>query len=194
MVVSSSVLVTAVGVLELLVLLYHCTTVVLRTKPSSHACYLTKASTRELHFRKVEPSAHVRLDPQERRLAALGMETVEMPLIEFSDTEGFELLPETMKSKKWDWIIITSPEAAKTFLRGESVAFPTLQSPATLHRNGKTCMRLIKASMLLWIIAVWRALTWATPLRCCVGGWHLNPAAVTQQAGRRQESLRCAWR
>ena len=42
-----------------------------------------------------------------------------MPLIEHAHAEDFDALADAIKSTKWDWMIMTSPEAAKTFLEGK---------------------------------------------------------------------------
>mmetsp|Transcript_32056 Transcript_32056/g.60264 ORF Transcript_32056/g.60264 Transcript_32056/m.60264 type:complete len:338 (-) Transcript_32056:341-1354(-) len=50
------------------------------------------------------------------KLRALGLETIELPLIEHTHAEDTARLPETISAGPWDWVIITSPEGAKVFI------------------------------------------------------------------------------
>ena len=50
-------------------------------------------------------------------LKSRGVTCVEMPLIEAVDGEDLETLPKVLR-EKWDWVCVTSPEAAKVFIEG----------------------------------------------------------------------------
>ena len=53
------------------------------------------------------------------RLSVRGIEVLEMPLIETAPGADADALPAALADAAgWDWVCITSPEAAKVFLRG----------------------------------------------------------------------------
>jgi len=51
-------------------------------------------------------------------LKAKGVTCVELPLVEAVEGEDVASLPSVLTREKWDWVCITSPEAAKVFLEG----------------------------------------------------------------------------
>ncbi|GAQ79840.1 uroporphyrinogen III synthase [Klebsormidium nitens] len=53
-----------------------------------------------------------------KALAAHGIKCLELPLIEHREGPDVHRLPQVLKEETWDWIIITSPEAATVFLEG----------------------------------------------------------------------------
>lgn len=51
-------------------------------------------------------------------LSALGIETIELPLIEHSHGPDRHLLVEALKTQTFQWVAVTSPESATVFLEG----------------------------------------------------------------------------
>lgn len=51
-------------------------------------------------------------------LKAKGVTCVELPLVEAVEGEDVGSLPSVLTREKWDWVCVTSPEAAKVFLEG----------------------------------------------------------------------------
>ena len=49
-------------------------------------------------------------------LAARGARCVELPLVEAVPGEDAATFPDVLKRESWDWVCVTSPEAAKVFL------------------------------------------------------------------------------
>jgi uroporphyrinogen-III synthase len=49
-------------------------------------------------------------------LKAKGARCVELPLVEAVPGEDAATLPDVLKRERWDWVCVTSPEAAKVFL------------------------------------------------------------------------------
>ncbi|GAX79037.1 hypothetical protein CEUSTIGMA_g6477.t1 [Chlamydomonas eustigma] len=55
-------------------------------------------------------------DKMSSGLSKLGLQCIELPLIEHSDGPERHLLPAALQSSAYDWVAITSPEAATVFL------------------------------------------------------------------------------
>lgn len=55
-------------------------------------------------------------------LKSRGATCVEMPLIEAVPGEDLASLPDVLLSENWDWVCVTSPEAAKVFLEAYAAA------------------------------------------------------------------------
>jgi len=53
-----------------------------------------------------------------KKLTKLGIECIELPLIEHAPAEDRALLGSTLAAGGWDWVIATSPEGAKVLLEG----------------------------------------------------------------------------
>ncbi|KAI5068990.1 hypothetical protein GOP47_0015291 [Adiantum capillus-veneris] len=54
-----------------------------------------------------------------------GISNLELPLIEHKEGPDLDMLPSVIQEKTFDWIVITSPEAASVFLEGWKLAdFP----------------------------------------------------------------------
>ncbi|KAK3246908.1 hypothetical protein CYMTET_43579 [Cymbomonas tetramitiformis] len=51
-------------------------------------------------------------------LSKLGIESIELPLIEHAHGEDRSQLPRSLREENWEWIVVTSPEAAAVFLEG----------------------------------------------------------------------------
>lgn len=47
-----------------------------------------------------------------------GVTSMELPLIEHADAEDRPRLGEVIKTQTFEWIVLTSPEAARVFLEG----------------------------------------------------------------------------
>ena len=45
-----------------------------------------------------------------------GVASLEVPLIEFGDAKDTKRLPEALRDEVWDWVVVTSPEAAKVLV------------------------------------------------------------------------------
>lgn len=54
-------------------------------------------------------------EPLRRRLEALGVECLEMPLVAHGGGADRAALPAALL-RRWAWVVLTSPEAAATFL------------------------------------------------------------------------------
>jgi len=62
------------------------------------------------------------------KLTALGLECVELPLIEHAAAADTARLPEVLAERVWDWVIVTSPEGAHVLLDGwEKAGKPELR-------------------------------------------------------------------
>jgi len=57
-----------------------------------------------------------------KRLESLGLNTLEMPLLETSPGPDKKHLPIVLATEKFDWICLTSPESASVFLEGWKAA------------------------------------------------------------------------
>ena len=55
-------------------------------------------------------------------LKARGVRCLELPLVEAVPGDDAEALPDVLTKERWDWVCVTSPEAAKVFLRGYEAA------------------------------------------------------------------------
>ncbi len=55
-------------------------------------------------------------------IAARGARCVEMPLVQAVPGEDAATLPDVLKRERWDWVCVTSPEAAKVFLEAYAKA------------------------------------------------------------------------
>lgn len=91
----------------------------------SHHCVRTHASTSDDSVTRVYTDKKVVVTRELGKNGALmnvlksrGVTCLEMPLIEAVDGEDLESLPEVLLGEKWDWVCVTSPEAAKVFIEG----------------------------------------------------------------------------
>ena len=65
-----------------------------------------------------------------RALQQQGVRVLEMPLVETIPGPDRDQLPAVLQEGAFDWVIITSPEAAAVFLKGwEAAGQPAVRSP-----------------------------------------------------------------
>lgn len=57
-------------------------------------------------------------DPIRKLLECQGVDCLEMPLVETAPGPDVDLLPQLLQEESFDWVCITSPEAASVFVDG----------------------------------------------------------------------------
>ena len=57
-------------------------------------------------------------DPVKKMLEFQGVDCLEMPLVETAQGADVDLLPQLLQEESFDWVCITSPEAASVFVQG----------------------------------------------------------------------------
>ncbi|CAI5530294.1 unnamed protein product [Closterium sp. Naga37s-1] len=71
-----------------------------------------------------------------KALSARGVSVMELPLIQHSDGPDTHRLPAVLQEEEFEWIVITSPEAASVFLTGWRVAGAEAGSGGGRHSGG----------------------------------------------------------
>ena len=96
-----------------------------RARPESRARPPARERVRDIVVRVENRRVHARGREERGALNALkarGVRCLELPLVEAVPGDDAEALPDVLTKERWDWVCVTSPEAAKVFLRGYEAA------------------------------------------------------------------------